>query len=334
MLEIILIGILILCIMYGLTRDLNKENNLSFFSIDHTNVVRGVAVVLIVISHIGDKSGLRYFTPLGGIGVSIFLICSGYGLYKSYIKNGLDRFFEKRIFKILIPYWIVAMVCYITHIIDRNIIDMVLGLSLIKVEGIFWYVQYIVICYIGFYIVFRYVNGRYQTPLLIGIAIGMVLCINSLLLGEQSVAFILGILFAKHHTKDIKYSNAIIIGSLFIVLGGVNLILKQLDFVRDSNYIILSINGILLKTSIAIGILYLVYPLLKVNLINIFKIAGKLSYEIYLVHLPLVFMLVGRYNIINIIIYTLISITGILILNKMSNLALKKLDIYIYKRSC
>ena len=36
----------------------------------------------------------RIFTPLGGIGVAMFLILSGYGLNESFKKNGLDGFWK------------------------------------------------------------------------------------------------------------------------------------------------------------------------------------------------------------------------------------------------
>ena len=72
-----------------------------------TNALRGMAVLLIVISHFfGGGFEIRYFTPLGGVGVAIFLFLSGYGLNESFIKKGLDGYWGKKILRIVIPYFI------------------------------------------------------------------------------------------------------------------------------------------------------------------------------------------------------------------------------------
>mgnify|MGYP004627064423 CR=1 FL=1 len=58
-----------------------------FMSISHTNICRAVAAIIIILQHVSGGFGIRYFTPLGGIGVAIFLILSGYGLNESYKKK-------------------------------------------------------------------------------------------------------------------------------------------------------------------------------------------------------------------------------------------------------
>lgn len=54
------------------------------FSKESFIYVKGIAILLVIISHIGNFSGKTWFTPLGGIGVAIFLFCSGYGVMSSY----------------------------------------------------------------------------------------------------------------------------------------------------------------------------------------------------------------------------------------------------------
>lgn len=41
--------------------------------------------------------GITYFTPLGGIGVAIFLLLSGYGLNESCAKSGLTNWCKKQL---------------------------------------------------------------------------------------------------------------------------------------------------------------------------------------------------------------------------------------------
>lgn len=58
-----------------------------FMSIQHTSICRAVAAIIIILQHVSGRFGIRYLTPLGGIGVAIFLILSGYGLNESYKKK-------------------------------------------------------------------------------------------------------------------------------------------------------------------------------------------------------------------------------------------------------
>ena len=49
-----------------------------------TTSIKGLAIFIIILSHISGNLGIRFLTPLGGIGVALFLFLSGYGLSKSY----------------------------------------------------------------------------------------------------------------------------------------------------------------------------------------------------------------------------------------------------------
>lgn len=62
-----------------------------FMSKAHTNIFRGLAAFIIVFQHVGGGFGTRVFTPLGGTGVAMFLIASGYGLNESYKRRLLKK---------------------------------------------------------------------------------------------------------------------------------------------------------------------------------------------------------------------------------------------------
>lgn len=64
-----------------------KETDFKFLSVQHTNICRAVAAISIILQHVASGFGIRYFTPLGGIGVVIFLALSGFGLNESYKKK-------------------------------------------------------------------------------------------------------------------------------------------------------------------------------------------------------------------------------------------------------
>lgn len=58
-------------------------SNIKWMSKNYTTIIKGVAIIMVIMSHIGNVNDFRYLAPLGGIGVSLFLICSGYGLNES-----------------------------------------------------------------------------------------------------------------------------------------------------------------------------------------------------------------------------------------------------------
>lgn len=61
-----------------------------YFGRSNTKVMKGVAILAVMLCHLMGKfgGGTTLFTPLGGIGVSIFLMLSAYGLNESYIGGG------------------------------------------------------------------------------------------------------------------------------------------------------------------------------------------------------------------------------------------------------
>lgn len=62
---------------------------------------KGIAIILVVLSHFaGLYTNLRYFSFFGGVGVSVFLILSGYGISSSIEKNKLNDFWKKRLISV------------------------------------------------------------------------------------------------------------------------------------------------------------------------------------------------------------------------------------------
>lgn len=70
-----------------------QKLRLEFLSLDYTTAIKGIAMLIIMLGHCsGHYVGGRLLTPCGGIGVSLFLIASGYGLNESFLKHGLADF--------------------------------------------------------------------------------------------------------------------------------------------------------------------------------------------------------------------------------------------------
>ncbi|MFC2661701.1 MAG: CDP-glycerol glycerophosphotransferase family protein [Eubacterium sp.] len=76
------------------------------------NYWQAVTAAVIPAAHVGAKGAffLGYHTYVGSIGVEIFLFLSGMGLYYSYHKNpDLKRFYKRRMHRILVPYFLIAI---------------------------------------------------------------------------------------------------------------------------------------------------------------------------------------------------------------------------------
>ena len=59
------------------------------FSFENTRAMKGLAICMIVFNHMISRfgDGIIIFTPFGGIGNSIFLLISAYGLNTSYMRG-------------------------------------------------------------------------------------------------------------------------------------------------------------------------------------------------------------------------------------------------------
>ena len=120
-----------------------------FLSCEYTNCLRGIAILLVVLCHTADAFGTRILTPLGGIGVAMFLFLSGYGLSESYKKYGLKCYWRKKLLRVFIPYFLLQSISalYLQHF---EIIPFILDITGIKSE--YWYISYLLQWYIIFYV--------------------------------------------------------------------------------------------------------------------------------------------------------------------------------------
>lgn len=271
--------ILFFCGIFSKEKHLKTE----MLSIEHTNVAKGIACVMIVIHHIAGIEGLNIFSPFGGIGVCIFLICSGYGLSISYKKYGLKNFIIKRFFRILIPFFVVDFITYIYLFLTSK------DYSILTNTYIFWYVYYIIIVYIIFYVIYKFFY-KYRIPLIIIAIAGYSELRGYPVTIQQIFSFSIGILIFEYSNKLICIDNnkcKIFTGFSLMILSAVFLLLKNIFKIYNNNYLINVSNCVMIIFG-AVGIIVLSYFLLKERYSALaLKFIGKLSYEVYLVHLIL-----------------------------------------------
>ena len=96
------------CLLFGgyLVGFIKKAEIYQWMDRNYTTAIKGVAILTVIWAHSGARLSIGGIQFIAGIGVALFLMCSGYGLEISYEKSGLNKWFlEKtaieRIFTIL-----------------------------------------------------------------------------------------------------------------------------------------------------------------------------------------------------------------------------------------
>ena len=95
--------------------------------------LRGFSITTVVLMHLlqvfvayGEIPHLlRLAASLGGTGGHVFVFCSGFGLYLSYLRTpiGVGIFFKKRFLKIYIPYILFIIIeFFLPHTADQSIL--------------------------------------------------------------------------------------------------------------------------------------------------------------------------------------------------------------------
>ena len=294
---IIIISIFSLCLI-----PIRKKNSLSY-SLERvvTNRIKGVACIMVVVSHASfqlDGKGVFALTyNMGFIAVGAFFFISGYGLTYSLINknNYLRGFLKNRLLLVLIPFWISNMIVLVYYLIigkKYNVIEIIGGLTGFKLFiGHNWYVQVILLYYILFFVIAKIINNKKNMMIVLSITIIIIIiisqCFNLKYLPEaclSSSTFILGIIIA--------YNREVL--SFFVKLN---------IFIKCSLFILMALSYLYLTifryhwidNALLVEVCRLITPLLFVIVIIIFTqhyffgstitdIIGKCSFEIYLLH--------------------------------------------------
>ncbi len=219
--------LLILLILWGCKWFHKGSWNEEVLSLKQTKALQGFCAVCIMLHHISQKTcapwlpsevithGLDLFVPIGYLLVGIFLFCSGFGLYKSYMEKPdyLQGFLGRRcLFPILtLILTTFAMVCVRTHLGEQITISGPFRLTgPIMVNGYSWFVYTLLIFYTLFYLAFKYCRSEKSATALVlmGVLLYILFCdwwaygtwwYNSALL------FVVGMFFARHETGFIRH---------------------------------------------------------------------------------------------------------------------------------
>ena len=267
-----------------------KIGNKESISRNDTNILKGIAILLVMFCHFWALYGGKFnrlATPLGGIGVSLFLMLSGYGLRISWRKHGISYWWRKRIIAVLIPYVISRIIAYWLWN-PLNIKSFLYDITLLQpgyMHG--WYMQYLLWWYVAFYFSSRIASdkSRFLYGLLAIFSLFLFLTTVSLK-AEQSISFLAGVVLADCLSIDkLKQMNYKIIILLFII-SFVFLLIKQINYIRNSPPLLFKFVELIIKISSGGGICLAVlkFNILGPIFLKALKWIGLISYELYLIH--------------------------------------------------
>lgn len=293
-----------------LIASVKKDRSSEFFSKDVTNELKGLAILAIVLSHIGyflssDNRFLYPLSVLAGVGVNLFLILSGFGLTISFVNRPLSvlRFYKKRLIKLFLPLWVVigTLVTVDHFMLSRSYPMTEIWQSLIgffpradiwaNIDSPLWYFTLILFYYLTYPILFIK-KIPWLTPVLI---LGLSLLVLNLpipvnpdvvkLYNQHFLAFPLGVLLALLFQK-LKFRVSTLIKVIMIATSlvifadtAINSGVGREPLIEQSVSLITTIS------------LLVIFSLSRINF-RLFSLFGLFSYEIYLLHWPVL----SRYN--------------------------------------
>ncbi|WP_228277240.1 acyltransferase family protein [Aliarcobacter cryaerophilus] len=297
------------------------------FPISVTNELKGLGILTVVFAHFAymKVTNADFLFPLSiiaGVGVDLFLFMSGFGLTVGMLKRPMKTvdFYKKRVIKIFIPFWIALIIMFIADAIfmDKTysvgyIIKSMLGFfptadGFGDVNSPFWYITWMIMFYLLYPLVF-FKDKPWLSAIILAVIATIIGTFNIFDLGSNwlhrlhTVAFSMGIILAwllqvkegeqnrfieyikdfRDNSKDMKY---IVIAVMFVIVFYVSqrtgagswpsltAILGQGFFVEQ-------------LMSIVIMLAFTVIFILKKVDSKFLTMYGVYSYEVYLIHWPL-----------------------------------------------
>lgn len=292
--------ILFVCYMLGMIRSNGIECS-DFMSRDYTTVLKGVAVLTVVWAHAGAAMSIGSIQFIAGMGVALFLICSGYGLEMSYQKKGLHGFWVRRFLRLCIPYWIVVLGglliegTFSFYTLTNSIMFIMPGRGN-------WYIKYIVICYLLFYVMKITCERKEffkQNEIMIWFCIFAIwFVLDSIYFADPVIPFLQarqmlcfpgGILISKCKTQiDDWIASASGSWKLHLIMwlsiGVVCMGITQLPPVKALPHIISNIASLATVLPLALAVMVTAKFIPRLFNNNFFKYCGVVSYEVFLIH--------------------------------------------------
>jgi peptidoglycan/LPS O-acetylase OafA/YrhL len=327
--NLIVIAILIAVVLFTFRRAKHTD----LFPISVTQELKGLGILTVVFAHfaymlVTNADFLFPLSIIAGVGVDLFLFMSGYGLTVGMLKKPLPvlEFYKRRVIKIFIPFWVAIIIIFAADAIflDKNygvsyMIQSLLGWfptanGSEDVNSPFWYITWMMMFYALFPLVFS-TKRPWLSAIILAVIATLIGVYNPLEMGDNwlhrlhTVAFSLGIVFAwllfetkekenklvkalKHFRNEAKFMPYVAIVLMLAVVVYMSLHTTAnhwptLTAILGKGFFVDQL------TSIIIMFAFIVIFSLKKFDNKFLSIYGLYSFEVYLIHWPLI----GRYDI-------------------------------------
>lgn len=319
-----------------------------------TNSVRtelmGIATLLVVLNHskcFEWNSHLEIMKKLfseGGIGVDIFLLLSGMGLYYSFSKCTDRKEFYRRRFLRIIPVYLplaiifAAIIGYFGGGGRLNLLDYVLRVMTIsywiKGDGIYWYVSYILVFYLLYPLIYKYLLQKDVKPMIPIACMFVVEVVFLVFFNEYYVMLqlalsrlpitILACYLGKYAYEEKEVSIIRIVTLLipFLLLRGIRIIFVPEMYEALVTFLVKTANMFLIIFFVYFywGIDKFIFPIIK----RVFSFVGRYSLEIYLIHMSLISIVHDILGYDNVLIYFILIVPGTVIISYLYQWGVKK----------
>lgn len=318
--------VLVLILFWGAKVCRKKTWNEDFMSLSQTKYLQGFFAICVMLHHAGQKTcapwhnpyfivhGLDFFVPIGYLFVSVFLFCSGYGLYKSYKQkeNYLQGFVKRRILPLVLAFYSTGLIFFVVRLLmgermsGKQMFYYLSGAQLCNPNA--WYVIALPIFYLGFYLAFKFIKkdgwALFATILLVFAytLIGTFVDHNNWWMrGEwwyNSVhLFSIGLLFARFEKPVVEHVKKFYPVYLILAIVGVAVFYPLSEYTQNAfSYYGENWNApdkvqrrwicLLSQMAVSCAFVFLVFLLnMKIKLGNkVLQFMGALTLEFYLIH--------------------------------------------------
>jgi membrane-bound acyltransferase YfiQ involved in biofilm formation len=306
---------------------LNTYNE-GYLAKDNTDVLKGLSVVIIIITHLflfSANNGIiiTFFLKLGYLSVAIFLFVSGYGLMFRFAQKKDEYFkgyFKNKILKLYLIFFSANIVCTLLRNIFFNtkygITDIIKSSLLMNFSDgrELWFVSAILYFYIAFYIAFKFFDKNVSI-LIMFICLGIWIIGNKFLhhgtwFYNTAICFPLGNIIAKYNEQIFKIAKKYYL--LFLTITGLLFILCAFLYIRGED-----IQQFIVPPVFNITMLLL---LMKVSLKSrFFRFMNEISFDFYLLQIIILNVVFQTKNEISSV-YFLIAFTITVIVSKILNM--------------
>ena len=292
----------------------NMNNMDSFHERDYIYIIKAIALFSIVSAHVGIVSSTTFFgsffflilSSIGSIGVGVFFLISGYLFLKT--SKTSSQFLKAKISTIVIPWIFCGTILFFYVALRKGGINFYNWVSTITVHSHLYYLTILMI----FYLIFWKLKNNLRFLLFnILVSIISIICTGLDLIPiypyinpfNWSIYFILGLLIKKYSLLE---KLAVFCKKWFFYITSIYimiLIIYLMNGVGISYWKYASVIAELVAMAFVFGASYFCMMLKKVNW---FIYVGKISFSVYLLHMPIAGILTNLFDQFNLWYFTLL----------------------------